>query len=631
MKRSLSLRTLLVVPLILQLALTAALISAVSYRNDLQASDAITTRSQHALSGRVREYLVTYLSSPQRVIRLMADEVISGRLDLADREATGRYLWELHRVFPDAPYLNYGLANGNFIGLGQVDNIRPQPFLELADAARIDELKQYRLDDSGERIGPPLSKPFDDFRHDGWYANPLKARRAVWIPIYNWVDAPEVMAMGVGVPIQRRGTLIGVAEVDVFLSNISRYLRQLPISRSGMIFLVDQDGLLVADASENLPFTIKQGKAIRQQAQQAHDPMVRQTARAVVQRHGSFQSFSTPRQLRLPLSGGSALVRVEPYHDQVGLNWRIVVVTPEADVNGGLRQRALQQFLLSLAVILLSAGVALAVVQFVIGRLRQLVISSDAMVEGDLSQRVDPGPIRELALLAESFNAMAERLRRSFSTLRSRNRDLRRLIGQRSQELASHQQQLLRESRQRQALELMLQGSDGQQSDLLTDPLTGLFTRRGLWRRWSLLQRPVEEGEPCPLALLELAIRACDSSGGSVPLSGEQIVGQVTPLLEALAADSLHLLAHDGHGRFSLLLPGRRAKEADAWLRRLREALAALSGSSASADHILSFQAGIAVLEPSADAEAQQRLWDRAEEALRQAQALGSSGWVVAP
>ncbi|MEI7775282.1 MAG: hypothetical protein WCK17_10960, partial [Verrucomicrobiota bacterium] len=62
------------------------------------------------------DYLHAYLQVPQQVIATMAQAVESGALNPDDRIATTRYLWQLHRTFPDAPYLNYGLASGNFIG-----------------------------------------------------------------------------------------------------------------------------------------------------------------------------------------------------------------------------------------------------------------------------------------------------------------------------------------------------------------------------------------------------------------------------------------------------------------------------------------------------------------------------------
>jgi hypothetical protein len=59
------------------------------------------------------------------------------------------------------------------------------------------------------------------------------AGKAVWTNIDNWVDAPEVMAIGAGIPIRRDCRLVGVAEVDVSLSNISSYLASLPMGGRG--------------------------------------------------------------------------------------------------------------------------------------------------------------------------------------------------------------------------------------------------------------------------------------------------------------------------------------------------------------------------------------------------------------
>ena len=117
MIRRISLRALLLVPLVLQMALTAGLISLFSYQGKQQAAAQLAARSQERASDQVRDYLSDYLKTPQQVIRLMADAVADGRLDPADRPAVTRYLWQLQRNFPDAPYVNYGWANGDFIGL----------------------------------------------------------------------------------------------------------------------------------------------------------------------------------------------------------------------------------------------------------------------------------------------------------------------------------------------------------------------------------------------------------------------------------------------------------------------------------------------------------------------------------
>ena len=626
MKRSISLRVVLLVPLVLQLALTAGLISLIGYQGKQQAAAQLATRSQQLAGQQVREYLGDYLRTPQQVIRLMADAVASGLLDPADRPAVIRYLWLLQRTFPDAPYLNYGWANGDFIGLGQVDNTNTRPFLETAKAGSIARLELIRLDDAGRPAGLERIKPFGDFRSDGWYEAPIRAGRPVWTPIYNWVDAPEVMAMGAGMPIYRGGVLVGVAGVDVFLANIGRYLRSLPISETGAIYIVERDGRLVADASGRLPFAIVEGRGVRRRAQDAADRQISSSARALLQRNGNFGQLDRPQQLRLPVDGAPAQVRVEPYRDGQGLDWRIVVVMPESEIYGNLSKGAMGQLLVSLLAIVISGLIALLVVEFVIRRLERLITSTDAIAEGDLSQSVELGWIQEMARLAMSFNTMASRLRRSFSTLRSRNREIARLVNQRTEELASSVRELQQERVLRQSLEMnLLEGARGSLGGPLADPDTGLFNHQGLERRLEgSLSSKTAAAQPLALAVLAVgAVQPVQPDTDQTQLLAEQ--------LELLAARDHGLAAHIGHERFALLLPGQDGQSALERLEPLREALQPQQ-----------LWVGIAALAAGAEDGARRALLQRAEQALEvaiaasaaEADAAGPAGglhWQIAP
>lgn len=626
MKRSVSLRVVLLVPLVLQLAVTAGLISLIGYQGKQQAAAQLAATSQLRTGQQVRDYLSDYLRTPQQVIRLMADAVASGRLDPADRPAVIRYLWLLQRTFPDAPYLNYGWANGDFIGLGQVENTNARPFLETAKAGSIARLELIRLDDAGRPAGLERIKPFGDFRSDGWYAAPIRAGRSVWTPIYNWVDAPEVMAMGAGMPIYRGGVLVGVAGVDVFLANIGRYLRSLPISETGAIYIVDRDGRLVADASGRLPFAIVEGRGVRRLAQDAADSQIRSSARALLQRSGKIARLDRPQQLRLPVDGAPAQVRVEPYRDSQGLDWRIVVVIPESEIYGNLTKGAMGQLLVSLMAIVISGLIALLVVEVVIRRLERLITSTDAIAEGDLSHSVELGWIQEMARLATSFNTMTSRLHRSFSTLRSRNREIARLVNQRTEALASIEGQLQQERLRRQSLEMsLLEGARGSLGGPLADPDTGLFNRQGLVRRLEGIQS-TKAAAAQPLALAVLAV------GAMQPVQPDTDQTQLlAEQLELLAARDHGLAAHIGHERFALLLPGQDGESALARLQPLREALQSQQ-----------LWVGIAVLAAGAVDGARRALLQRAEQALEvaiaasaaEADAAGPAGglhWQIAP
>ena len=176
--------------------------------------------------------------------------------------------------------------------------------------------------------------------------------------------------------------------------------------------------------------------------------------------------------------------------------------------------------------------------------------------EGELGQNVELGAIQEMARLASSFNTMAEKLRNSFSALRSTNRESRRLAQQRSEELMQREQQLALEARQRRRLEQTLQQvSQVAREPLLADPLTGLLSRRGLERR---LASPLpREAQPPSVAPrqpdLLLQLRIAPSVAGV--LAPEQLE-RIASALEQLSAEHDGLAAHGGGSHFTLVLCG---------------------------------------------------------------------------
>ena len=75
-----SLRSLLVVPVVLQMVATAGLISLLSYQNLRSTTDRMAATMQDRTSRQVSDYLQAYLQVPQQVIATMEQAVRSGAL-----------------------------------------------------------------------------------------------------------------------------------------------------------------------------------------------------------------------------------------------------------------------------------------------------------------------------------------------------------------------------------------------------------------------------------------------------------------------------------------------------------------------------------------------------------------------
>ncbi|MFM7394496.1 MAG: hypothetical protein ACKO22_09080 [Cyanobium sp.] len=83
-KRTLSLRSLLVVPVLLQMAGTAGLITLVSFQSNERLANQMARVSEERTMRQVVDFLRAYLRVPQQVIATMADAVADGTLQPQD-------------------------------------------------------------------------------------------------------------------------------------------------------------------------------------------------------------------------------------------------------------------------------------------------------------------------------------------------------------------------------------------------------------------------------------------------------------------------------------------------------------------------------------------------------------------
>ena len=135
------------------------------------------------------------------------------------------------------------------------------------------------------------------------------------------------------------------------------------------------------------------------------------------------------------LHGTGELVRVEPFRDRYGLDWRIVVTMPESEFEGPLRRDALTNLLISLGAVGVSGTLGMQAVRRVNASLTQVVEGSEALAEGNLDHEVPPGEVAETQRVAMSLNTMASSLRESIRSLRASNAAVSEEVAQRTWEL----------------------------------------------------------------------------------------------------------------------------------------------------------------------------------------------------
>jgi signal transduction histidine kinase len=377
----------------------------------------------------------TYLSTPEKLNYLNLQAYNLGILDFEDFPLIEKYFWQQMKLY-DIGYINYANRSGEFIGIERTDEgdlLINDRTLGVAN----DQLRVYSATDQGDRQQLLETKPYDP-REEDWYLAPLKAGKPVWSEIYQWEDKPEVMSISSSFPVVNdRQETIGVLGIDLILSQISDFLQNLAISSTGQAWIMESNGLLVGSSSEEALYTLDNtGSPQRLYAWDLQNPLIQTTALQLQSEIPDLQTIKSPMDLNFTTERGlHNLVYLTPWHSQLGLDWVVVVVVPEADFIDQIQGDRRQIILLCLIILAISIGFSVTLARWITRPVFRLSQATQALAAGHLEQGVKDSFVEEIQQLTHSFNHMAQRLKRVVEDLENTNTTLEQRVEERTEEL----------------------------------------------------------------------------------------------------------------------------------------------------------------------------------------------------
>jgi sigma-B regulation protein RsbU (phosphoserine phosphatase) len=428
------LQTALVVPFILQIVAAVGLVGYLSLRNGQQAVTDLANQLMTEVSNRTRQQLNDYLSMPHRINQINIDAIETGLLNLENFDRAGLYFWKQVQAFNNVGFISYALADGRFIGAGKYIPGEGVIIDELS-ARTNGEVATYAVNKQGDR-GKVLRVHADDFVASAWYIQGAKAGKPTWTSVYS-VDEINFIAVEAVRPIYaKNGKLLGVIGVDLQLSNITNFLRDLNVSSSGRVFVMERDGQLIANSSSQPSFAKVNGKTQRFNALNINDPLIQRTAQTLKNRFSNFQRIRERQTLNFKIQGQPHFVLVHPWQDQFGLNWLIVTVVPESDFMGQINANTRTTIGLCLVALMMAILIGILTAGWITRPIEGITQASEDMANGNLEQYVKHSRLVELDKLGNSFNRMADQLKELFETLEDK-------VKQRTAELASANDEII--------------------------------------------------------------------------------------------------------------------------------------------------------------------------------------------
>ena len=442
-----SLRLVLLVPLVVQISVAVGVTGWLSFRNGQKAVNDLATRLSLEVAARTKENFQSFGDVSHLFLQMNTAAIASGNLDPEDFGNLERYLWNQTKLSDRMTTIYYGDEQGRFLLLKR----ETENLVYIRDESTAPDRQIYRLDSQGNRTELIKTVVYDP-RTRPWYTTAKQSGKPTWSPIYVFTASP-VLGITPVMPIYNKtGSLQGVLAIDLTLSQISDFLKRIKISKSGQVFAIERSGEIVASSTEELPFVTsdKDGQK-RLLATDSKNQLIRSAATYLQNRFGSFAQIDSQGQFTFDLDGKRQFITVAPLRDGRGLDWLIVVAIPEADFMEQINANTRTTILMCFFAFILAIGLGIITSRWVSQPITRLLEASKALTKmsessdftsAELDEEIEVQGVNELGVLAQSFNQMARQLRSSFVALEQTNSNLENRVAARTASLKAAEAEL---------------------------------------------------------------------------------------------------------------------------------------------------------------------------------------------
>ncbi|MBD2576967.1 response regulator [Oscillatoria sp. FACHB-1406] len=418
------LRTVLIIPFVLQIITAVGLVSYLSFRNSQQAVNSLANRLLEESSKRVEDHLTNHLTEPHHIAHDIANLINFEFIEATDLDAIEHFLWYSAKE-STVSYINYGLETGEYIGVGynskedlqnkrlSISEISSRTNWQQRNFIRDSQDRQSKLDSSVYSRNP---------RSEVWYRQAITANKPIWSNIYlSYSKGEGILSLTALRPLQNRSDKsIGEIGVSIATSTLDDFLQQIDFKDTYKIVIVDRNGILIASSRDEKLYPSHQNNPSPLKAIDSEDPLLRAATQYLLAKNGNFDEIETSGLSKFDYQGKTQYVRVQPWKDEYGLDWLIVMVVPEASFMGQIEKNNAHTLLLCIAAALFALLLGLITSSWIIRPIRRLNDAAKEIAKGRWDNKVRADRADEVGQLAQSFNSMAEQLQESFHTLEQR-------------------------------------------------------------------------------------------------------------------------------------------------------------------------------------------------------------------
>jgi PAS domain S-box-containing protein len=453
--RKIPLRSVLILPFVLQIFAAVGLTGYFSLQNGQKAVNDVAGQLRREIATRIHHNLHIHLATPHLVNQINADSVSLGQLSIEDIALLERYIWLQKKQFNNTNAIL--MINEKGKGLSVGNNDEGQLIIqEIVTTKLKQELRTYLAGSQGERL--KLIKVLENFdpRTIKAYKQAIKSGKPTWTQIQFGYSIKTPIISASQPVFDKKGKIIGVVATNVRLSLIGNFLQTLKVGKTGQTFIIERNGMLVATSTSEKPYRNEQ----RFLAADSQNILTNATGKYLTGRFNNLNEIKTSQQLDFSINGNKQFIQVVPFEDGKGIDWLIVIAVPENDFMEQINASRHTTILLCILALFVATLLGIVSAQWIARPIGRLGKVASVIADGNFEQKVVTSSVQEVSALAISFNLMSQQLKQSYEQLEDYSHSLEQKVAERTQELEKeiHDrqqiQEILRESEQRYQLTL---------------------------------------------------------------------------------------------------------------------------------------------------------------------------------
>jgi HD-GYP domain-containing protein (c-di-GMP phosphodiesterase class II) len=416
-----SLKVAVITPFIAMVLIIVAVFAFLWNSDYNQLADKQSERVVQSISNVTQDRLKALMQEPLRLTKLSAEQVSMGKLymdkdmaSIADHEYS--VFKTLNKSLPQIAVIAYADEEGRYVGI-RANKQDGSYSLMLQDARTDGKLTIY--DKASTDSNVIAAYEGYDPRTRPWYMQAKNSLESNWSEVY--VNYDEKMEATVSTLVRIYGEnhqFKGIMCYDVTLTGVSDFLKKQRKKGSGVVYIIDKDWNLIASSGDEKVMKINAGDPPTGELMSSKD-----SENSLIKASTEYLT----KQSDLPDHPVPIKIKKEHYYlyesnmaEPQGLDWRVVILIPETDLMGTIRDKQNIRTIIGILIALIGSTIGYLFLNNIIESITRSTKAASDLAEGFWETKIEANTyeVKETKELTTAFNKMTEKLKSSFDQIK---------------------------------------------------------------------------------------------------------------------------------------------------------------------------------------------------------------------